>query len=171
MSKGVLIREGNHDVPEIIDVPEDICECAKIIDADLCNIVIRYIDDVEYWIICDDCGLLKYRMPTAYGDDVLVGSIIFTKVQDPGGYLECFVDLTNEEIEKINSKITRRPQGIMIRDVMHHSNMIDGIDYELWDAAATVNRDACEYLHVMFLLGAMTCENVREELLHIVGVN
>lgn len=168
MSRGLLVREFCHDNPQIIDVPEEMHECAKIIKADICNLIRRYIDDVELYIIVDDCGLLTDRAPTAYGDDVLVGDIIFTQIENPGEYNEHFRDLTDDEINKITSKITRRQHGIMIRDVMHYSNMIGGIDRSLWEAAATVDRDACERLHFVLMTGGASCEDIRKGLLNIV---
>lgn len=67
----------------------------------------RYIGCSKYNILCDDCGLIKHRAPTAFTEDgpllkvALVGTLIITTMDDD------WRDLSEEHILEITSNIIR----------------------------------------------------------------
>lgn len=110
--KAVFLKESG-SIPVTLNVTDDLDILQEMIGCDCIDIARRYIGNVEYRVIVDDCGLLKGRRPTAYGErtaqgdymPVLVGSLIITKYNGRG---DAFRDLTDSEIKNVFDNIMFR---------------------------------------------------------------
>lgn len=116
--RAVYLKEGGL-IPMVINFEDELDEIYRYIGCDIMDIPRRYINNVEYRIICDDCGLLRERRATAYGErtaqgnymPVLVGSLIITHFNAQG---DAYRDLTDDEIKNVFDNIMFRHDGTAV---------------------------------------------------------
>lgn len=148
MTKGLLFKEGSKNRPEIIDYADDLTEFERIIGTDYIDVIKRYIHDTEIYIIVDDCGKLKDRRLTAYGQEELVGTLI---ICDINPITEDWTDLTDEKITTIMENLGRivDTNEIILNNLRFRPEHIHGVLTSRWDAAAKQNKEAAEALNFL----------------------
>ena len=74
--KGVLFKFGVN--PAVVEIEHTLDELHKLIDCDTIDITSRLIGGRRFYIVCDDEGLLKHKLPTAFYTNIriaLVGNL------------------------------------------------------------------------------------------------
>ena len=62
--KGVLFKFGVK--PAVVEIEHTIEELHRLIECDCIDITSRLIGGRRFYIVCDDEGLLKHKLPTAF---------------------------------------------------------------------------------------------------------
>ena len=100
----------------------------NLLNVELIDVTVRKIGRFTYDVVCDDEGLLKPNVPSAYdskGEPCLVGSLLLVNHDDEGN----FSDLTDEQILELKSKV----RGAMVVENMQARvlQVLTGVDYDI----------------------------------------
>lgn len=163
-----IVREGDKKRPSTFLLTDDLDRIQKLIGCDCVDIPRRYIGDTEFRIIVDDCGLLKERKPTAYGEDPpLVGTIILTNYTEDG---ESFRDLTEEEIQAIEDNLAITETGeIVVANVKLRPKTMHGIDMKVWDAAYRNSFQKADFWRSVYLTGGIDETELKQQITVLAG--
>jgi hypothetical protein len=99
-----------------------------MLNVELIDVTERKVGNQIFDVVCDDEGLLKPNIPSAYdskGEPALVGSLLFVNHDDEGN----FSDLTEEQIITLKSKV----KGAVIAENMsvRFLQVMTGVDYAI----------------------------------------
>ena len=100
----------------------------NLLNVELIDVTERKIGEHVYDIVCDDEGLLKPNVPSAYngkGEPVLVGSLLLVNHDEEGN----FCDLTNEQIVELKGKI--RGAMVVENTKVQVLQVLTGVNYDI----------------------------------------
>lgn len=98
--KGFLIDPIN-GTAGVVDFVDKLDVLYKLLNCDCIDITVRKVGKFEYYIVCDDEGLLKDKViPTAFNENnepALVGNLLFCNHDDEGN----LASISDEQLQEL----------------------------------------------------------------------